>query len=105
MVWIIVTPAQPGDLSFPARGMNSKPQDIGHGNLRSLIPPPEILGELIQLLWSGAGVSPLRATDQAELIADHSGLIDDDGVDPRALAAVLGGVKNAADPRQIIAGR
>jgi hypothetical protein len=63
IVWIIVTPAQPDDLSFPTRGMNSEPQDIGHGNLRSLIPPPEKLSEPIQLLRSGAGVSPLGATD------------------------------------------
>ena len=105
MVWIIVTPAQPSDLSFPARGMNGKPQDIGHGNLRSLISPPEILGELIQLLWSGASVSPPGAADQMELFADHSGLIDDGGIDPSALAAVLSGAKHAADPCQIIAGR
>jgi hypothetical protein len=71
MVWIVVTPAQPDDLGFPTRGMNSKPQDIRHGNLGSLIPPLEILGELIQLLGGGSGVSPPGATNQVELVAYH----------------------------------
>jgi hypothetical protein len=105
MVRIIVTPSQPDDLGLPTPGMNSKPQDIRHGNLGSLIPPPEILGELVQLLRGGASMSPPGSTNQVELVAYHSRLIDDAGVDPSALAAVSGGAKHAADPRQIIAGR
>jgi hypothetical protein len=50
-------------------------------------------------------VSPPGPTNQVELVAYHSRLIDDAGIDANALAAVAGGAKHAADPRQIIASR
>jgi hypothetical protein len=84
--------------------VNGKPHDIGHRNRGSPIPPLEKLGEEIQLFWSGADLPSVGAPDQAEPSADHSCCIDYRRVDVRALTAVLGRTKNAADPGQIVAG-
>ena len=104
MVGVIVAPAQLADFRFATGRVNGEPHDVGHRNFGTLITPIEILGELIQLLRVGTNLPSRRATDQLHLIAGHSRLIDDRWVDIGASTAVFGGAKNAADPRQIIAG-
>lgn len=104
MVGVIVAPAQLADFRFAAGRVNGEPHDVGHRNFGTLITPIEILGELIQLLRGGTNLPSRRVTDQLHLIAGHSCLIDDGWVDIGASTAVFGGAKNAADPRQIIAG-